>query len=50
MNDEILHELIDSNKKLIIAMGMHWENEQRKMNGQSIAYTDSDFNNLVGPY
>ncbi len=50
MDNETAHQLIDSNKKLIIAMGMHWENEQRKMNGESMAYTGADFDNLVGPY
>lgn len=41
---QLYHE---SNKRLIEAMGMHWENERRKSNGESIAYTDADFNSLA---
>jgi len=41
---QLVHE---SNKRMIEALGMHWENERRKQLGESIAYTDSDFNNLA---
>lgn len=51
MNDEAAYRLIESNKRLIEAMGMHWENEQRKLKGDSMAYTDADFSNLAhAPY
>ena len=32
---------------LVRAMGMHWENEQRISNNESIAYTAEDFEDLV---
>ena len=39
--------LADSNKKLIEAIGMHWENESRKQRGDSPVYGDADFSNLA---
>jgi hypothetical protein len=47
MDNETAYRLIDSNKRLIEALGMHWENESRKQKGESPAYRDVDFNNLA---
>lgn len=47
MDNITAYELIDSNKRLIKAIGMHWENEQRKMNGESPAYTEEAFHNVA---
>lgn len=47
MDNSTAERYIESNSRLIEAMGMHWENEQRKQNGASIAYTDIDFANLA---
>ena len=47
MDNAAIYELIDSNKRLIEAMGMHWENEDRKMKGEAPAYTEGAFSNLA---
>lgn len=41
-------ELIaESNRRLIEALGMHWENQSRKFKNESPAYTESDFSNIA---
>lgn len=51
MDIETAYRLIESNRRLISAMGMHWENEDRKMKGESNAYSDTDFfNEANAPY
>ncbi len=50
MTDSTAERLIEMNRRLIEAMGMHWENEQRKAEGNSMAYTDNDFSNLAHKY
>jgi hypothetical protein len=47
MSDQAAYDLIESNRKLIQAMGMHWENEAKKQKGESLAYTEHDFSNLA---
>jgi hypothetical protein len=47
MSDQATYDLIRSNQKLIESMGMHWENERRKANGEAPAYNESDFSNLA---
>ncbi len=47
MDDHLAAKLIESNRALIAAMGMHWANEERKMNKESIAYTENDFYSLT---
>ena len=37
MDSNAAYELIDSNKRLIEAMGMHWANEERKSKGEANA-------------
>lgn len=39
--------IFESNKRMIEAMGMHWENESRKQRGESPAYFEDDFQNLA---
>lgn len=47
MTDSTAERLIETNRRLIEAMGMHWENEDRKSKGESPAYGESDFSNLA---
>ena len=47
MDNEAAYRLIDSNQKLIEAMGMHWANEARKANGEAPAYGEAEFSNLA---
>lgn len=39
--------LAESNRRFIEALGMHWENESRKQNGEIPVYNDGDFTNLA---
>lgn len=51
MDNAAIYELIDSNKRLIVAMGMHWANEEAKMKGEELPYSEVHFNNEAwGPY
>lgn len=45
MDSNAIYELIDSNKRLITAMGMHWANEEAKKNGADLPYNEAAFNN-----
>lgn len=47
IDNNAAYELIDSNKRLIEAMGMHWANEERKQKGESPAFGENDFSNLA---
>jgi len=47
MDNGTAERLIESNRRFIEAMGMHWENEYRKQKGESPAYRDGDFSNLA---
>lgn len=47
MDHGTAERLIQSHKALIVAMGMHWANEERKLNGEANAYDDGDFYNLT---
>ena len=47
MDNNAIYELIDSNKRLIEAMGMHWANEARKANNEAPAYGENDFHNVA---
>ena len=47
MDSNAAYELIDSNKRLIEAMGMHWANEERKAKGEAPAYNEAHFHNLA---
>jgi hypothetical protein len=50
MTDSTAERLIEVNLRLIEAMGMHWENEQRKIDNNSMAYTEADFSNLANKH
>jgi hypothetical protein len=50
MDSGTAERLIESNRRLIEAMGMHWENESRKQKGESVAYTDADFSNIANAH
>lgn len=39
--------LANSNRALILAMGMHWENEREKANGYNPPYAEDDFITLI---
>lgn len=45
MDNNAIYELIDSNKRLIQAMGMHWANEQAKTRGEELPYSEGHFHN-----
>ena len=47
MDEQTAWALIETQRRFIEAMGMHWENEQRKHNGEAPAYGDSHFSNLA---
>lgn len=47
MDNNTAWAVIEYQKRLIEALGMHWENEQRKVEGKSMAYTEGDFFNLA---
>ncbi len=47
MNNETAYRLIESNTRLIEAIGMHWANEERKMNDETPAYNEAHFYNLA---
>lgn len=47
MEDNTAWALIESNRRLMECMGMHWENETRKQKGESPAYSESDFYNTA---
>lgn len=47
MNEETLHRLTQSNIMLVEALAMHWENEKRKLNNESIAYDEVSFYDLI---
>jgi len=49
MDNQAVYMLIESNRRLIEAMGMHWENEDRKMKGLYPAYNEGDFSSLAQP-
>jgi hypothetical protein len=39
--------VFEGQKRMIEALGMHWENESRKQKGESMAYNDIDFSNIA---
>ena len=47
MDNNTAYELIDSHKRLIEAMGMHWENEIAKSEGKAIPYNEGAFHNVA---
>lgn len=47
MNDKTAERLILMMQKYIEAMGMQAENDQRKVIGESMAYTEHDFNEVI---
>ena len=47
MDNAAAYELIDSNKRLIEAIGMHWANEEAKIKGEELPYKDGHFSNLA---
>lgn len=47
MDDATGWALIESNRRLIVAIGMHWENKSRELKGESPAYTEGAFSNLA---
>lgn len=50
MDNSTAERLIESNRRLIEALGMHWENESRKQKGEAMAYTDSAFSYLANQH
>lgn len=47
MDSNAAYELIDSNKRLIEAMGMHWANESAKIEEIPLPYGENDFHNVA---
>ena len=47
MENSTAERLIEMNRRLIEAMGMHWENELDKLNGYTPSHTSEDFANLA---
>lgn len=47
VNDSTVSNLTSAICALIEAMGMWAENKQREHRGESIAYTEADFNQLI---
>lgn len=47
MTDSTGERLRASNIAMIEAIGMHWANEERKMNKEGLAYGVNDFYSLI---
>ncbi|KKL09299.1 hypothetical protein LCGC14_2567210 [marine sediment metagenome] len=47
MDNSAAERLIESNLRLIEAIGMHWSNEVCKMSGEVPAYNENHFSNLA---
>jgi hypothetical protein len=47
MDNGTAERLIESNTRLIAAMGLHWENVKITKEGHPVPYGEADFHNLA---
>lgn len=47
MDNQALYQLIETNQRLIEAMGMNWANQQALINKSPLPYNGGDFSNLA---